>query len=874
MKSLTLRILLQHLYQEETEKSVFSNPHKNMRSGFPSFPDMGDRHLLPACDELDSIRNQRRYSGGGGRAQDSILSQKNTKYRTSIKEKVKESPCYFDDYLKACQNWLQEEKYDPLLLQSRLIPWVSNYIPHEISLPITPFFKLSDAIPALLQPELPLQAHAEALMWLMLYAALGNDFQELQCTSSFVSILAQDLSLSREKEIDEISSYLTTNASGGRIVVLYSDGGIGKTYLAYQVFQKLQKRNISCLCYLNMGELKNDIGQLCKTTLPQNEPESIIFIDDAPLGFEHDPIFDKLALRGYRIVVTTRWPPQSKGIQFVLFPVLPFPPERLSRYFLSKVDASISQHRKDKMYSVVTEIAKKIDCNTDLFLLLQQLMCRHVFEPEELLEKLNQYQTQHIYFRKRPFCEYVYQLFFSHDFADTSDQQISYLCCMAFLPESGISYEQLHVLMKDIDPQGTILRELLEYGFLKAVLFEEPHWHAYANGQPIYYIHNNMRQAVTLSLTGLIDKTNLSEKLYTFLGNLENGLRTCQHMANTTAEEDQLRYLNLLFWQRIARFLIDDKTLPLLKLLPNKEFTSQLFCTISDLFYFASIYDDALIALDRAHEMGAYMEEDLDKRKWQIASVTGNKSTYSPKYTENDLMLWEYLRKENLWLPCCHSENKVRVLEKLGFVDMRTDVVLPYAKTLQEKAEELTENGWLVLRIHEQKNSVTLYSVQSQSLKIRRILLDLDENSIIELFQNTYILPKTSWKTTPQEMLREGLRRGRYDGWGVFRNSDKKLLSYVDIKVLRADEPGYAQIGFAATDVSARSQRLTQFLVNRIRLEYATRGTFFTTHMQNGSMRRVAGELGYQECSEREYNRIVEPVATLRYKKEPLAKQQ
>ena len=90
------------------------------------------------------------------------------------------------------------------------------------------------------------------------------------------------------------------------------------------------------------------------------------------------------------------------------------------------------------------------------------------------------------------------------------------------------------------------------------------------------------------------------------------------------------------------------------------------------------------------------------------------------------------------------------------------------------------------------------------------------------------------------------------------------------MKVLRVDEPGYAQIGFAATDVFARSRRLTQFLINHICLEYPMRGTFFTTHEQNGSMRGVATELGYRECENVEYNRIIKNIATLRYEKKPL----
>ena len=863
MELLTLRILLAHLY-EEADKPVFAKPLKNKQSGFPSVPDMKNRHLLLKCDELGRIHESIR-----GGAQMNILDQKSVNYRVSIQEKIKEDSGYFDDYLKACQNWLLKEEYNANALYSRLIPWLKRYIPDEILLPVTPFFKLYEAVSSLLQPELPRQAHAEAMMWLMLYAALGNDFRDLPLEPSFFSILAQDLSLFRSEEIDKVSTFLIKPENRGRIAVLFAGGGIGKTYLASQILQVLQQKGFSYQYYSNTKELNEDVDFLCRNS---DESKNIIFIDDVPFGFEEEPVFKRLSFRNYRILVTTRWKPQNNSTHLVLFPVFPFSAERLSRYFLSKIDASVSQKRKNEMYSLVIEIAKKIACNTDLFLSLSQLMCRHIFEPEGLLEKLNLCQTQNILVKRRPLCEHVYQLFFSHDFANISDQQVQYLYRMAFLPKSGISYGQLQFLMKDIDPNDMIRKELLEYGFLKATPFNESEWCTYANSQPIFCIHDNMRQAAVLSFAGLINKPEYSEKLYIFLENLEEGLRTCKHMCNTTPEEDQKRYLNLLFWQRIAQFLIEESTFHLLKLLPNKELVSQLFCTVSDLFYFGSIYDDAVIALNRAQEIGKCGNESFQKRKWQIASVTGKKGVYNTNCEEGNLGLWECLREEEMWLSSCQEKKRKHVLNSLGFANLRIDEVSLCAKALREKADELAQNGWMILRIREGENAVRLYSLQSQHIQMRRIVLDLDENSIIQLFQNTYILPKTSWKTTPQEMLREGLRRRRYDGWGIFQKSDGKLLSYVDVKVLRPDEPGYAQIGFAATDVFARSRRLTQFLMNHICLEYPTRGTFFTTHEQNGSMRRVASELGYRECENVEYNRIIKNMATLRYEKKPLVK--
>ena len=861
MDRLTLRILLTHLY-EETDKPVFTKPHKNKKSGFPSVPDMENRHLLPECDELQRINR--------GRAQMNILDQKNVNYCLSVQEKIKEDSYFFDKYLKACQNWLITEEYDKDALYSKLIPWLNRYILPEVLLPVTPFFNLYKAVSSLLQPELPRQAHAEAIMWLMLYAALGHDFRELQLKSPFFSILSQGLSLHRAKEIDDISTFLVNPGSMGKIATLFSEGGIGKTYLASQILQVLQQKGFSCQYYSNIKELNEDIDFLCRASV---KSKAIIFIDDVPLDFEDDPVFRKLSLKNYRILVATRWKPQNSNMRLVLFPVSSFSAERLATYFLSKIEPPVCQKRKQEIYVLVTKIAKKIQCNTDLFLSLSQLMYYHVFEPEELLEKLNLCQTQNILVKSQPLCEYVYQLFFSHDFANISnqDQLIQYLYRMTFLPKSGISYGQLQFLMKDIDPNDMVRQELLEYRFLKATPFNASEWCAYANSQSIFYIHDNMRQAAILSFAGFITKPTCSEKLYVFLANLDEGLRTCKLMRNTTPEEDQKRYLNLLFWQRIAQFLIEESTFYLLKLLPNKELVFHLFCTVSDLFYFGSLYDDAVIALNRAQEIEKCENEELQKRKWQIASVTGKKGIYNT-CKEKNLRLWECLREEEIWLSSYQEEKRKYVLDSLGFTNLRIDEVPLCAEALREKANELVQTNWMILRIREEKNAVRLYSLQSQRLQMRKIILDIDKNSIIQLFHNTYILPKTFWKTTPQEMLRKGLRLGRYDGWGIFQKNDGTLLSYIDVKVLRPDEPGYAQIGFAATDVLARSQRLTQFLINHICLEYPTRGTFFTTHEQNGSMRRIASELGYQECENVEYNRIIKNMATLRYEKKPLVK--
>lgn len=863
MELLTLRTLLTHLY-EETGKPVFVKPHKNNRCGFPSFPDMINRQILPKCGELKHIQR--------GRPQMNILDQKNVLYRDSVLKQSEKPPDYYGEYLNACKAWLQEEEYDANALRSRLIPWLKRYIPDGILLPVTPSLKLYEAISSLLQPELPLQAHGEALMWLMLYAALGNDLQKLCSASPFSSLLAQDLLLSRAEEIDKISTFLMRPENQGQIAVLFAGGGIGKTYLASQILQRLQQKGFCCHYYLGTKELEEAFGLLCKTP---EEPKNIIFIDDAPLGFENEPVFQKLSFRNNRILVTTRCEPKESNARLVLFPVSPFSADHLSRYFLSKTGDSVSQERKDKMYSSVKQIAEKIDCNTDLFLSLSRLMCRHVFEPEELLEKLNLLQAQSILVNGMPLCKYIYQLFFSHDFVNVGDSQAQYLFRMAFLPKSGISREQLNTLMKDIDPQDMIRQELLAYGFLKAVSFTKPELRAYVNDQSGYSIHDNMRQAAVLSFADRINDPEFADNIRFFLRTLKDQLCNCKQMCNKTTEEDQKRYLNLLFWQKAAQFLTaEESTLHLLKLLADKdkELISQLLYAVSDLFYFCSIYDDALSALDRAKEIAGSEDEDFQKLRLTIASVTGKEDAGSANCKEKGLSLWECLRGDRLWQPSCQVEEKKSVLTELQFTDLRTDEVSLCAETLRKKAEELTRNGWMVLRIQEEENGIKLYSLRTQDMQMRRIMLGSDEDKIIELFQNTYILPKTSWKATPQEMLREGLKRKRYDGWGIFRKCDEKLLSYVDVKILSPVEPGPAQIGFAATDVSARSKRLTQFLINRICLEYPTQGTFFTTHKQNGSMRRAAGELGYQECQGVEYNRIVEDIATLRYEKGPLVK--
>lgn len=285
-----------------------------------------------------------------------------------------------------------------------------------------------------------------------------------------------------------------------------------------------------------------------------------------------------------------------------------------------------------------------------------------------------------------------------------------------------------------------------------------------------------------------------------------------------------------------------------------------------------------MTALTLATEIKGYEDEEIKQSRLRLASVTGN-DIDDAECEESALGFWRCLQKEELWqLPCPAEEKKQHILNELGFTQLKVDVVPRNAEVLMEKSKELTDDGWLVLRIHEEEKVVKLYSLKSEQVHIRQIKFGHDEASsdqekVTNLLQCTYILPKISWKTTPKEMIINGLKTSRYAGWGIFKNAeDEKLLSYVDIKLLRPDETGYAQIGFAATDVESRSHRYSQFLINHIRLEYPLRGTFFTTHEQNGSMRRAAKELGYEECTTKEYNRIVESMATLRYEKEALVK--
>ena len=170
-------------------------------------------------------------------------------------------------------------------------------------------------------------------MWLMLYAALGNDFRDLRLKSPFFSILSQDLSLHRAKEIDDISTFLVNPGSMGQIAILFSEGGIGKTYLASQILQVLQQKGFSCQYYSNIKELNEDIDFLCRNF---RKSKAIIFIDDVPFDFEDDPVFKSYRLK--IIVFSSQHVGNRKTTVRVLFfsPISSFSAERLATIFFQK----------------------------------------------------------------------------------------------------------------------------------------------------------------------------------------------------------------------------------------------------------------------------------------------------------------------------------------------------------------------------------------------------------------------------------------------------------------------------------------------------------------------------------------------------------
>ena len=114
---------------------------------------------------------------------------------------------------------------------------------------------------------------------------------------------------------------------------------------------------------------------------------------------------------------------------------------------------------------------------------------------------------------------------------------------------------------------------------------------------------------------------------------------------------------------------------------------------------------------------------------------------------------------------------------------------------------------------------------------MRQIDIRKDSSHVSDLFRDTYVLPKVSWKCTPNEMIQNGLKIGRYEGWGIFvrEAGDEKLISYIDKKVLKPfeDEDRLTQIhtgtqiGFAATHVDYRSRGLVRFLLNNIDMCYS-----------------------------------------------------
>ena len=871
---LTLRILLERLYSMPKScdsnhyDGIFAKPDKHGRTGFLSFGKLFSRNLLPETEEI--------FYSSRGRKQVNILNQKDTAFSQSLRLTIENSQDCLTNLLMSYQDWLKEDQYDSQLLRQCLFPWVKQYFTEStnknILLPVEHSLSLYDTISYLLQPELPIQAHAEAVMWLMLYAAMGKEFKLMMPKCSFLSFISNQRPLSRKTEIDNILSLMNDYKKCKKAIILTGEPGVGKTYIAEKVIQNMNQNGIPTIYFLTSGVLLCELNQFLD--INKNITKDTVFFFDN-IDFKHRDDEDalcQLLLNGYRVIATARQQPHKKHM-FITIPIPYFLPEQLSNYFFSQLNNNINmpQERKKELYSTIIDIAKQIQCNTDLFIQITQIIVSGAFEADEILEKLKTCQTQKVIIDEQSLSQYIYHLFFSQDSAITSDKQILYLCCMAFLPPNGVLRNQLCKIMKDIDPNDTIRQQLLDSKFLKTLKLYDPNWSAYACDQSLYYINENMRKAVYLSINEFLKNNWFVKGVFSFLNYIKDELHSCTRMCNTTNEEDRDRYLNLLFWQIISRYIIH-YDMYIIKFLPKSESILNLFLAISDVFYFASIYDEALNSLKCAEDLYPIKNKEIEKRKCIISSVIGKKIFNNYTFdNHDDFILWKKINNNELWkIPCSKSKEKEFVLKALGFSELKT-YQLPYnTQIIRETAEDLMHNGWFILSIKQEKEFIVLYCLHSNHMLMRRIDLNKDKKKLLDLLKDTFILPKTTWHTTPQEMIINGLKIGRYDGWGIFLSGDERLVSYVDIKILHPDEPGYAQIGFAATDVSCRSKRMTQFIINRICLEYPETGTFFTTHDQNGSMRRVANSLGYYECKEKQYNRIIDSVATLRCEKSPL----
>lgn len=719
--------------------------------------------------------------------------------------------------------------------------------------------------------------------------------KKVNTNNELTEIIPSSSILSRDKLIEEILGIIKQNEKRPlhKILLLYGDGGIGKSYIADCVFYMLKEHGYSvfyeCVDDTIDMTLKRS-GIIFQDNI--NRPK-VIILDHVKSVMDELDILRQLLNRDFLVLIITR-NKISNSEYFEPYRVPCFTSDNLCNYTIAQIkknNPDLEQTTEEKLRFVLTQIAEEICCNTDLYIQISNIICNEILDADEILNILKQRESEHIFVRDQSLSQYYFNLYFSSKSPIIDDQKL-YICFMSLLPPKQVTKEISRLIFTNIDLYDRARQMLSGIDIVKSNHSCENTW--LGREENIYiYVHDNIRTAVEICLPTLIRVIEgFATQLDIFMENIVNQMIQSRKLANKNFKGgDKKSYNTFICWQYIGGYIIR-RPIAMLSELFNQNHTAifKLIVATFDGYYFANVYDRAAEVINCA--VNLYGREalpiDILKRSYKLALATGHDrlarySSLNLAAMSNEIkeiMAWKCLENRELW-----KENNFVQIESasrlLGFSKAEVVEVQKNCTALVEIADFLRAQNAYIFDIILTKTTIKLHILTNNKIIMRQIVIEKDSKQISDLFQGTFVLPKISWHLTPNEMIQNGLAIGRYEGWGIFIKDagEEKLISYIEKKILDPSEaedlltPTHTgtQIGFAATHVDYRSRGLIRFLLNNIDMCHPYENHYFTTHDQNGSMNRAAEAVGYKCLLPKAIrNRVIEHISTLYYWKPSL----
>lgn len=757
----------------------------------------------------------------------------------------------------------------------------------------------------------PLAKSLYQLLYELLFIAINNSYQ-IRCNQKTKNDTKQEPheKINNDGKLAEISPSINILSRDGLVkkiinalkqnekkplrktVLLYGDGGIGKSYIADRVFCMLKEYG-----YLVFYECVDDtiVATLKRSGIifqDNNSSPKAIILDHVKYAMDELDTLRQLLNRNFLILIIAR-NKIANSEYFEEYMVPSFTSDKLCDYAIDRIRKNrldLKQADEEELRVVISQIAEEIRCNTDLFIQISNIICDGILDADEILEILRQRESEHIFVGNKSLSQYYFNLYFSQKSPITDDQRL-YICLMSLLPPRLVTKAISHLIFANIDPHDRARQMLSGIDIVKSSHICEEIW--LEQEENIYiYVHDNIRTAVEICLPTLAKAINgFDIQLGVFVENIVNQMIQSQKLVNQDFKSDKESYNAFICWQYIGSYIVRHPIAVLNELFKhNQTAIFKLIIAAFDGYYFANVYDRAAEMINSAINLCGKesLPIEIIKRSYKIALAAGRENLVCDSSLESattstemkKIMAWRCLENRELW----EEDNFVQIESASNLLGFSRAEVFEMKKdytTLAEFADSLRARNAYIFDIIPAKTTVRLHILTNDTIIMRQIDIQKDSRQVSDLFRGTFVLPKVSWKCTPNEMIQNGLKINRYEGWGIFvkEAGEEKLISYIDKKILKPSEDEDrltqihtgTQIGFAATHVDYRSRGLVRFLLNNIDMCHPNENHYFTTHDQNGSMNRVAEAVGY-ECllSKSVRNRVIEHISTLYYWKPAL----